>query len=91
MTRESQLEDREPVIVEAVRTAVGRRGGALREWHAAALLAETLKAILARSGERGHRVRPEIRLERPTIDSVGDQTPDRPRASAHELPQLSWN
>lgn len=56
MTRESQLEDREPVIVEAVRTAVGRRGGALRDWHAAALLAETLKAIVARSGVPATRI-----------------------------------
>jgi len=56
MTRESQLEDREPVIVEAIRTAVGRRGGALREWHAAALLAETLKAIVTRSGVPASRI-----------------------------------
>jgi acetyl-CoA acetyltransferase family protein len=46
----SQLTDREPVIVEAVRTPVGRRGGALQNWHAAALLAEVFKALVERTG-----------------------------------------
>lgn len=56
MTNVRQLDDREPVIVETVRTAVGRKGGALREWHAAALLAETLKAVLERTGVAAERV-----------------------------------
>lgn len=46
----SNLDDREPVIVEAVRTPVGRRNGALREWHASALLGETMNALVARTG-----------------------------------------
>ena len=46
----SQLADREPVIVEAVRTPVGRKGGALQNWHAAALLAEVFKAVVERTG-----------------------------------------
>lgn len=46
----SALADREPVIVDVVRTPVGRRNGALREWHAAALLAQVLSAVLARNG-----------------------------------------
>jgi acetyl-CoA acetyltransferase family protein len=46
----AQLQDREPVIVEAVRTPVGRRGGALQNWHAAALLAEVFKAVVDRTG-----------------------------------------
>ena len=56
MTRANQLDDREPVIVETARSAVGRRGGALRDWHAAALLAETLKAVLDRTGVPAERV-----------------------------------
>lgn len=46
----SALGDRDPVIVDVVRTPVGRRGGALREWHAAALLAQVLGAVLTRTG-----------------------------------------
>ncbi|MDO8877627.1 MAG: thiolase family protein [Pseudolabrys sp.] len=46
----SRLSDREPVIVDAVRTPVGRRNGFLKDWHAAALLSHTLNALLTRSG-----------------------------------------
>jgi acetyl-CoA acyltransferase len=41
---------REAVIVEAVRTPVGRRDGALRDWHAVDLLAHVLSALVERSG-----------------------------------------
>jgi acetyl-CoA acyltransferase len=41
---------REAVIVEAVRTPVGRRGGALRDWHAVDLLAHTLQSLMSRAG-----------------------------------------
>ncbi|MEP7329793.1 MAG: thiolase family protein [Betaproteobacteria bacterium] len=44
------VNDRDPVIVEAVRTPVGRRGGVLQNWHAAALLAEVFNAVIDRSG-----------------------------------------
>ena len=37
------------VIVDAVRTAVGRRNGQLKDWHPVDLAAETLKALVARS------------------------------------------
>ncbi len=37
-------------IIEAVRTAGGRRGGALREWHPADLGAAVLNALVERSG-----------------------------------------
>ena len=37
-------------IVEAVRTAGGKRGGALKDWHPADLGAEVLNALLDRSG-----------------------------------------
>ena len=50
------LPDREPVIVEAVRTPVGRRGGALQNWHAAALLAEVFNAVVDRAGVPRDRV-----------------------------------
>ncbi|GAB2826119.1 thiolase family protein [Actinocorallia aurea] len=38
------------VIVDAVRTAGGRRGGQLSGWHPAELAAETLRALVARTG-----------------------------------------
>ena len=40
----------EAYIVEALRTAGGRRGGALREWHPADLGASVLDALVQRSG-----------------------------------------
>ena len=40
----------EAYIVEALRTAGGRRGGALREWHPADLGANVLDALVERSG-----------------------------------------
>jgi acetyl-CoA C-acetyltransferase len=40
----------EVVIVEAVRTPIGRRGGGLSTMHSADLLAEVLKALIDRSG-----------------------------------------
>lgn len=46
----TQLADHEPVIVDAVRTPVGKRKGALQNWHAAELLAEPFKALLERTG-----------------------------------------
>jgi acetyl-CoA acyltransferase len=38
------------VIVEAVRTPLGKRNGMLREWHPVDLAAETLNALVARAG-----------------------------------------
>ena len=40
----------EAYIVEAVRTAGGRRGGALKDWHPVDLGAAVLDALAARSG-----------------------------------------
>jgi len=40
---------REAVIVDAVRTPVGRRDGGLKGWHPVDLLAHTLKAVVQRS------------------------------------------
>jgi len=40
----------EPVILEAVRTPIGKRNGALREWRPDALYARVLDALLERSG-----------------------------------------
>jgi acetyl-CoA acyltransferase len=40
---------REAVIVDAVRTPVGRRGGALKDWHPVDLLARTLEKLVART------------------------------------------
>jgi acetyl-CoA C-acetyltransferase len=40
----------EAYIVEAVRTAGGKRGGALRDWHPADMAAEVLNALIDRSG-----------------------------------------
>ena len=40
---------RDAVIVDALRTPVGRRGGMLKGWHPGDLLAEVLRAIVARN------------------------------------------
>ena len=44
---------REAVIVEAVRTAVGRRNGRLKDWHPVDLMAQVLSALVQRTGEIG--------------------------------------
>ncbi len=41
---------REAVIVDAVRTPVGRRGGKLKDWHPVDLMAHTLSALVQRTG-----------------------------------------
>ncbi|HVF53584.1 MAG TPA: thiolase family protein [Actinomycetota bacterium] len=41
---------REAVIVEAVRTPLAKRNGALKDWHPVDLLAETLNETIARAG-----------------------------------------
>ena len=43
------MTQREAVIVEAVRTAVGRKGGQLKDWHPVDLLAQTLSALVQRT------------------------------------------
>src|SRR5919199_5081516 len=40
----------EAYIVAAARTAGGKRGGALRDWHPADMAAEVLDALVARAG-----------------------------------------
>ena len=49
----------EAYIVDAVRTAGGKRGGALRDWHPADLARPVLDALVERTGidRRGHRRR----------------------------------
>src|SRR5947209_18051251 len=54
-TKEPMMTQREAVIVGAVRTAVGRRGGQLKDWHSVDLLAQTLSALVQRTSiEPGH-------------------------------------
>lgn len=47
---------REAVIVEAVRTPLGKRNGALKAWHPVDLLAEVLNETVSRSGIDAGRV-----------------------------------
>jgi len=51
---------REAVIVEAVRSPVGRRGGKLSGWHPVDLLAEVLRAAVERTGIDPARVEDNI-------------------------------
>ncbi len=44
------MAEREAVIVEAVRTAVGRRNGRLKDWHPVDLMAQVLTAVVQRTG-----------------------------------------
>ncbi len=44
------MAQREAVIVEAVRTAIGRRNGRLKDWHPVDLMAEVLSALVRRAG-----------------------------------------
>src|SRR6185436_4339503 len=57
-SRYSSLRKREPrgvsmpeaYIVDAVRTAGGRKGGALKDWHPADMAAQVLNALVDRTG-----------------------------------------
>ncbi|MFL5626097.1 MAG: thiolase family protein [Ktedonobacteraceae bacterium] len=44
------MPQREAVIVEAVRTAIGRRNGRLKDWHPVDLMAQVLSALVQRTG-----------------------------------------
>lgn len=44
------MNDHEPVIVGALRTPVGKRGGRLQKWHPVDLLGETLRQLVEHSG-----------------------------------------
>jgi acetyl-CoA acetyltransferase family protein len=52
MSRSSPLEDSvsTAVIVDAIRTPLGKRNGRLKEWHPVDLAAETLRAVVDRTG-----------------------------------------
>src|SRR5438105_14622573 len=52
----SERSEREPVIVDVVRTAFGKRKGALAHWHPTDLLGFALKTLLERSGVDPERV-----------------------------------
>src|SRR5437660_9799384 len=41
---------REAIIVDAVRTPIGRRGGKLKDWHPVDLMAHVLSALVERNG-----------------------------------------
>ncbi len=50
------MEIREPVIVDVVRTAFGKRGGALAGWHPTDLLGFTLRSLVERTGVDPERI-----------------------------------
>ena len=64
-------EIREAVIVEAVRTPIGKRNGSLKDTHPVDLLAEVLKEVVSRSG-----VDPELIEDNITgcVSQAGEQT-----------------
>ena len=64
-------EIREAVIVEAVRTPIGKRNGSLKDTHPVDLLAEVLKEAVSRSG-----VDPGLIEDHITgcVSQVGDQS-----------------
>jgi len=62
---------REAVIVEAVRTPIGKRDGSLREFHPVDLLAEVLKEVIARAGIDPGRVDDHITG---CVSQVGEQS-----------------
>ncbi|HYA67659.1 MAG TPA: steroid 3-ketoacyl-CoA thiolase, partial [Acidimicrobiales bacterium] len=47
---------REAVIVDTLRTAFGKRGGALAGWHPVDLLALTLRTVVERAGIDPERI-----------------------------------
>ena len=65
------MSDRDVVIVEAVRTAVGRRGGSLSGVHAVPLLAQVLQEVMRRAGLEPDVVEDVISG---CVDQVGEQS-----------------
>src|SRR5712692_2550648 len=63
-------EIREAVIVEAVRTPIGKRGGSLRDYHPADLLADVLKELVTRAGVDPGRIEDNITG---CVSQVGEQ------------------
>ena len=61
----------EPVIVDVVRTAFGKRGGALANWHPADLLGFALTTLLGRTGVDPERVDDVIAG---CVSQVGEQS-----------------
>jgi acetyl-CoA acetyltransferase family protein len=62
---------REAVIVEALRTPIGRRGGSLGAWHPVDLLASVLTALIQRTGVDPSRVDDVIAG---CVSQVGEQS-----------------
>ncbi|HEY1351094.1 MAG TPA: thiolase family protein [Ktedonobacteraceae bacterium] len=50
------MTQREAVIVTAVRTAIGRRNGRLKDWHPVDLMAQVLQEVVRRTGLEAGRV-----------------------------------
>ncbi len=67
----ADLADRDVVIVEAVRTPLGRRNGGLATVHAADLLADVQRAAIARAGIDPHDVG---QIVGGCVSQVGEQT-----------------
>ncbi|MEV0000243.1 steroid 3-ketoacyl-CoA thiolase [Streptomyces sp. NPDC050848] len=61
----------EPVIVEAVRTPIGKRGGALANLHPAYLLGETYRELLGRTGIKADCVE---QIVGGTVTHAGEQS-----------------
>jgi acetyl-CoA acyltransferase len=72
-------EIRDAVIVEAVRTPIGKRNGALKEFHPADLLGEVLREVIARTGIDPGRIDDHITG---CVSQVGEQT--------YNIGRLSW-
>ncbi|HEX8100816.1 MAG TPA: thiolase family protein [Actinomycetota bacterium] len=62
---------REAVIVEAVRTPIGKRNGSLKETHPVDLLAEALKEVVARAGVDPGQIEDNITG---CVSQVGEQS-----------------
>ena len=54
------------VIIDAVRTAGGKRNGKLRDWHPVDLAAETLKALVERNQVDPELIEDVIMSRQPT-------------------------
>jgi acetyl-CoA acyltransferase len=63
-------EIREAVVVEAVRTPIGKRGGSLRDYHPVDLLADVLKELVTRAGVDPGRIEDNITG---CVSQVGEQ------------------
>ena len=71
------MELRDAVIVDTVRTPIGKRNGALAGWHPTDLLGHTLNALLSRTGVDPEKIDDVVGGNVTQVGEQGQRHPQR--------------